>query len=167
MSDIPFGIVYVLTNPAMPGLIKIGHSTHLNVEKRAAELSANTGVPLPFEGDFSVPVEYPRQREADIHTRLAQYRVSPDREFFRIEYLNALHVVADVLWTTYHRAADPKDPRLDLLQFMRCYLAHMRQMHDKHPSKVKYSRLVTVLEAKVQMYAFEQSQTIQLTYPKK
>lgn len=167
MSDIPIGIVYVMTNPAMPGLIKIGHSTHLNVEKRATELSANTGVPLPFEGDFSVPVEYPRQREADIHARLAHYRVSPDREFFRIEYLNALHVVADVLWSTYHRAADPRDPCLDLLQFMRSYLAHMRQMHDKYPSKIKYSSLVTVLEATVQKYAFEQAEAANSSYSPK
>ncbi len=40
-------IVYVLTNPTMPGLIKIGRTT--NLEQRVKSLSSDTGVPLPFE----------------------------------------------------------------------------------------------------------------------
>lgn len=152
MNDIPFGIIYAMTNPAMPGLIKIGHSTHLNVGKRAAELSANTGVPLPFESEISIPVEYPKEREAEIHKRLARYRVSQDREFFRIEYFCALHVIADVLWLPYHKVADPKHLHLDLLEFMRSYVAHMRQMSEKYPSRVKHSSFLTVLEAKIQEY---------------
>ena len=41
------GIVYVLTNPAMPGMVKIG-KTGREVEARLNDLYT-TGVPLPFE----------------------------------------------------------------------------------------------------------------------
>lgn len=42
------GIVYVLTNPAMPNMVKIGLSTADDVQQRMAQLYT-TGVPLPFE----------------------------------------------------------------------------------------------------------------------
>ena len=38
--------VYVLTNPAMPNMVKIGKKTR-NLELRLADLSS-TGVPLPY-----------------------------------------------------------------------------------------------------------------------
>ena len=41
------GIVYVLTNHAMPGMVKIG-KTGREVETRLRDLYT-TGVPLPFE----------------------------------------------------------------------------------------------------------------------
>ena len=42
------GIVYVLTNPAFPNLVKIGITTRDEVQVRMAELYT-TGVPLPFK----------------------------------------------------------------------------------------------------------------------
>ncbi|NBO92714.1 MAG: GIY-YIG nuclease family protein, partial [Planctomycetia bacterium] len=45
-------IVYVLTNEAMPGLIKIGLTSD-SVESRLTSLSSHTGVPLPFECYFA------------------------------------------------------------------------------------------------------------------
>ena len=41
-------IVYVLTNPAMPGIVKIGMTEREDVQRRMTELYS-TGVPLPFE----------------------------------------------------------------------------------------------------------------------
>ena len=41
------GIVYVLTNPAIPGMVKIG-KTSRGMNARLNELYS-TGVPLPFE----------------------------------------------------------------------------------------------------------------------
>lgn len=49
MSDL--GTVYVLTNPAMPGLVKIG-KTARDDNTRIAELYI-TGVPVPFNIDFA------------------------------------------------------------------------------------------------------------------
>ena len=42
------GCVYILKNPAMPDLIKIGYTME-TAQKRADELSRSTGVPMPFE----------------------------------------------------------------------------------------------------------------------
>jgi hypothetical protein len=41
------GFVYLLSNPSMPGLLKIGY-TERDVTERAAEISAATGVPEPY-----------------------------------------------------------------------------------------------------------------------
>jgi hypothetical protein len=49
------GFVYVLSNPAMPGLLKVG-STVGPVEKRAAGLSRMTGVPEPFKIEGTFPI---------------------------------------------------------------------------------------------------------------
>jgi hypothetical protein len=40
------GIVYVLTNEAMPGLVKIGYTTDL--KERIKKLSQPSGIPAPF-----------------------------------------------------------------------------------------------------------------------
>ena len=43
-----YGIVYLLTNPYMPGLVKIGMTKQEDLEKRMKELYT-TGVPVAFE----------------------------------------------------------------------------------------------------------------------
>lgn len=51
-----YGIVYVLTNPAMPGLVKIGMTTRDNLDARMRELYG-TGVPVPFECKYACKVK--------------------------------------------------------------------------------------------------------------
>ena len=51
-----YGIVYVLTNPAMNGLVKIGKTSRESVDHRLNELYS-TGVPVPFECVFAGKVE--------------------------------------------------------------------------------------------------------------
>ena len=51
-----YGIVYLLTNPAMPGLVKIGMTTQEDIERRMRELYT-TGVPVPFECQFACKVK--------------------------------------------------------------------------------------------------------------
>ena len=50
-----YGIVYLLTNPVMPGLVKIGMTAQKDIEKRMRELYT-TGVPVPFECQFACKV---------------------------------------------------------------------------------------------------------------
>ena len=47
-SELPQGIVYILTNEAMPGYVKIGR-TDGDLAGRVRQLNS-TGVPLPFRG---------------------------------------------------------------------------------------------------------------------
>jgi len=62
------GIVYVLTNPAMPGMVKIG-KTGRDVEIRLSDLYT-TGVPLPFECEYAVRVQDMDKVEKGLPQRL-------------------------------------------------------------------------------------------------
>ena len=77
------GLVYVLSNPAMPGIVKIGMTTKAPLV-RAEELHT-TGVPTPFKVEFAIHVPDAVAVEKDCHTHFSRHRVSNDREFFRVE----------------------------------------------------------------------------------
>lgn len=49
------GYVYILSNAAMPGLLKIGKTTR-TPDERARELARGTGVPGPYTVEHSVEV---------------------------------------------------------------------------------------------------------------
>jgi hypothetical protein len=78
------GILYVLTNPVMPGLVKIGLTTQ-TVEERIRELSSATGVPVRFECYFAAEVPSMAEKEHRLHQIFLEVRVNPNREFFRID----------------------------------------------------------------------------------
>lgn len=81
-----FGIVYVLTNPVMPGLVKIGMTTIEDVDKRMKELYT-TGVPVPFECKFACRVKKTdcAKIEKALHKAFSPDRINANREFFRIQ----------------------------------------------------------------------------------
>jgi T5orf172 domain-containing protein len=83
-NDLSFGIIYVLTNPAMPGIVKIGKTSRGSVEARLNELYS-TGVPVPFECAFAGRVEDESRVEKAFHLAFGPYRLNPKREFFEIE----------------------------------------------------------------------------------
>ncbi|WP_413498916.1 GIY-YIG nuclease family protein [Buttiauxella gaviniae] len=76
------GWIYVLSNPSLPGVVKIGMTT-TSPEIRAAELSRSTSVPTPFIVESSFFSRNPLADEKYIHHLLANRRVSDRREFFR------------------------------------------------------------------------------------
>lgn len=76
-------IVYILTNEAMPGLIKIG-LTNDSVEARLTNLSSATGVPLPFECYFAAEVKDAARIVKVLHQLFAEARINPKREFFKL-----------------------------------------------------------------------------------
>lgn len=77
-------IIYVLTNEAMPDLVKIGF-TDSDVEARMTDLSRASGVPLPFECYFAAEVNDATKLEKTLHQLFAETRVNPRREFFRVD----------------------------------------------------------------------------------
>jgi len=83
------GIVYVLTNSAMPNLVKIGMTTRALVEVRMAELWT-TGVPVPFECAFAGRVLDARKVERAFHIAFGPQRINASREFFEIQPLQAI-----------------------------------------------------------------------------
>ena len=86
------GTVYVLTNPAMPGMVKIG-KTIRDVSLRLADLYS-TGVPLPFECAYAALVKDVDKTEKAFHTAFEPSRVNPKREFFNINPEQAIAVLA-------------------------------------------------------------------------
>jgi hypothetical protein len=82
------GYLYILTNPSMPGLVKIGITTR-TVDDRLSELNSATGVPDPFAVEAYFESSNPLVEESAVHTRLALSRVS-GKEFFRMTLAEAL-----------------------------------------------------------------------------
>ena len=79
-------IVYVLTNPAMPGIVKIGRTSVGNPQVRM-NLLYTSGVPLPFECTVAVNVgdeDAAAGLESALHTAFEPDPLNPRREFSRL-----------------------------------------------------------------------------------
>jgi len=76
-------IIYVLTNAAMPGLIKIGITKSGDVADRIKQLDT-TSMPLPFECFYAAEVLDADRVEKAIHEAFGDHRVRKNREFFKI-----------------------------------------------------------------------------------
>jgi len=74
--------VYLLTNPVIPDLVKIGKTS--NLEERVRSLSSHTGVPVPYEVYYACTVEDSHRVERQLLEAFGDHRVNPKREFFRI-----------------------------------------------------------------------------------
>ena len=74
------GYVYILTNAAMPGYVKVG-LTHGQVSERIRQLD-NTSTPLPFECYFAALVPDCESLERTLHFVFGEKRARRNREFF-------------------------------------------------------------------------------------
>lgn len=75
--------VYVLTNPVMPGIVKIGMTHSSDAGERIASLSRHSAVPLPFDCVYACNVSDAKKVEQALHLAFAPDRINPSREFFR------------------------------------------------------------------------------------
>lgn len=82
------GFVYIAVNESLPNLVKIGYSDR-HPDHRMQELS-NTSIPHPFECAYSAIVDDPYRLEQLLHRELDEYRVTPDREYFKLSPANAV-----------------------------------------------------------------------------
>ncbi|MBC3831734.1 GIY-YIG nuclease family protein [Undibacterium amnicola] len=94
-------IVYVMTNEAMPGIIKIGYTD--NIENRIKTLD-RTSLPLPFECHYAARVANAFEIERILHTLFAEQRIRPNREFFRL----SPEKVVTALRLTPHQDVTPR-----------------------------------------------------------
>jgi len=85
------GIVYVLTNDAMPGLIKIG-ITETDIEQRMRSLDT-TGIPLPFRCHYAIEVSEYEKIERGLHDAFSDHRVRDNREFFKLSPERAVAIL--------------------------------------------------------------------------
>lgn len=80
----PKGIIYILTNEAMPGLCKIGRTTRSDLTARMNELYT-TGVPFQFECVYACEFEDCKKAEDALHAAFGPERVNSKREFFKMD----------------------------------------------------------------------------------
>lgn len=77
------GFVYILRNPSISGMVKIGYTTR-TVQERVNELSRSTSVPTPFQVVEAFHFGDAPHAEQQIHSRLTSKKVKKVREFFEV-----------------------------------------------------------------------------------
>lgn len=87
------GYIYILINPSLKNLIKIGKTTR-DVDERAKELSGSTGIPTPFVVAYQMFVKNCSEAEKYVHARLDLngLRVNDNREFFYATITDAINI---------------------------------------------------------------------------
>jgi hypothetical protein len=89
--------IYVLVNPSIPGICKIGFTT-TTVYDRVKQINSATGVITPWYAVFSYKCPDGRSLEQDIHTHLEDIgvRVNPKREGFQISSDDARVIIESI-----------------------------------------------------------------------
>lgn len=97
--------IYILSNPSLPGLLKIGY-TSKNPMERKKELDKATGVPVPFVLEFTKKCINGQQLERAVHNYLECYRVNNRKEFFEISLKDAKTTIDSI----YNQLYQPTSP---------------------------------------------------------
>jgi hypothetical protein len=87
--------VYILTNPAIPDMVKIGY-TKLDPFVRASKISRGTGVPLGFEVEWAYRCYKGERIEREVHIYFSNKRVNKQREFFRVSLDEAKNIIEEI-----------------------------------------------------------------------
>lgn len=90
------GYIYILSRREEPEILKIGMTTR-DVEIRLKEINSATGMLYPYSIRHLFKVEKPAEAEKLIFDELTNYRIRKDREFFKIEYKEALTIIESCL----------------------------------------------------------------------
>lgn len=88
-------LVYVLSNPAMPGLYKIGH-TKSDAFSRAKQISHATGVPIDFQVEWTYRCFKGERIERETHRYFRRHRVNNRKEFFRVELSEIQRIIQQI-----------------------------------------------------------------------
>lgn len=89
------GFIYVLSNPSMDGIYKIGMTVR-DVEQRVKELSKSTSIPTPFNIEIVFHSDAPYEDEQRIHSLLSKFRISDSREFFKCELREIVNICREI-----------------------------------------------------------------------
>lgn len=96
------GWVYIISNPAMPGLVKVGYSTK-DPDLRAAELN-HTGAPHAYIVEYEILIDDPYRIEQQTHSLLSHRHEA--KEWFRCQPEEAVLAIRQVakdrgLWESF------------------------------------------------------------------
>lgn len=90
------GWIYILSTREMPNILKIGMTTR-NVIQRVKEINSATGLLLPLSARAIFRVKNASEAERLIFSKLDSFRIRKDREFFNIEFQEAVTLINDYL----------------------------------------------------------------------
>jgi hypothetical protein len=136
------GHVYVMINPSMEGIVKIGR-TRKDAYIRAKDLRT-TGVPKKFVVLWSEFVHDSDGVEKKLHSLFARHRSDPGREFFAVEPRDAISALMQVA-AQYKFTLDEKSPRLSIFQRLKAkYGASLRK--DLFDARIAQDRYGVYLE---------------------
>lgn len=151
------GWVYVISNPAMPELVKVGFTTK-HPKERARELNG-TGVPDSYVAEYAVRVQSPKELESAVHDHLRQLGLDAGKEWFKCRVEQAVAAILEIGREEIkdHYRAEDEDRRLELLKEQRIeqerarvrteILERLRQEKEARP-KAQRSREKARLEAR-------------------
>jgi hypothetical protein len=131
MNSDKSGYVYILSNPAMPGILKIGRSSHGGrVRAKSLYTQGGTGVPMPFKMEFEIWSEDCASHESNIHEELSDHRINKAREFFRIDICSAMETVMNVVCSDYNLTTGISDMTITENDLMAGYGYRSQQLID-------------------------------------
>jgi hypothetical protein len=89
--------IYILVNPSIPGICKIGYTT-TTVYDRTKQINSATGVIAPWYPVFTYKCPNGRMLEQEIHTYLEDIgvRINPNREGFIIDTDSARNIIENI-----------------------------------------------------------------------
>lgn len=92
------GFIYILSNPSMPGVYKIGLTTN-TVKRRIQELNT-TGIPKSFRAEkiFQISEIYLRNVEQLAHKKLKNKDLHHGKEFFEGSLIDCVQAVEDSIY---------------------------------------------------------------------
>jgi hypothetical protein len=90
--------VYILSNPSIPGVLKIGHTRDQTVMQRVKQINSAPGVMLNWEIRYTYPCHDSGTLEKEIHAHLQSkgLRLNVKREGFIMDVDEAIAVVEEL-----------------------------------------------------------------------
>ena len=90
------GFIYVLKNPSLKGMVKIGATTTKAPRKKCEELSSTSTIPTPFNIVYSKPSMNPFKAVSLVHAILDEYRVYKNSDFFNVDVDPTIDLIEDI-----------------------------------------------------------------------
>lgn len=149
------GWVYIITNAAMPGLVKIGYSMK-DPQLRARELN-NTGSPFPYEVVYCVLVDNPRELEQDLHKKLQAslsgkewFSIQPEAAVLSIRRYDKKILRERILSRDLAKSINREFPQINRRKELQRRLEMLEKRYDEVvENKVRAHRLFDAIKAEV------------------
>ena len=89
------GFIYILNNPSLEGMVKIGATTK-DPNDKCRELSSNPSIPTPFNIVYYLSSMNPFKVVGIVHTILDEYRVIKYSDFFNVDVVPTINLIEEI-----------------------------------------------------------------------